>query len=423
MAHIVRKKHMDDCCTECVSGVDTVEIEVNVPAIARCNNCLLRVCGKHFYFAGLQKRLGPFYHEAEVELAFRKLMAKAQIKELHRKFSQVLVLVALTSTRDARSIERLREYQEDDIISLVWQSMHQLQELPRTSNATQKHHAALIQSVFELCSGVKNPCQWKCLDASRTFQQNRQMFLSMLGIDVHATCVDITEITKLAGQCKVFQLQPELKAIRDLLNPAYLPILPLQSVHWKAACNLTYDASQRFSAFAGSISHQFSYNEPSEPDYLFIIFRYLENTLLQLDDEYLKIVQSRLADKIRSCEIPNRLVVYVIAAFISSEEATTATVHDFVNENACTVSRETISAMTRALNKAMRSWPTQEGSSTKFVLRLLGDTFHLENDKHMPVTAKTPNDVEAQKWDIYWDSRMREHANHDLARAFAKFTG
>ncbi|TQW01667.1 hypothetical protein IF2G_10808 [Cordyceps javanica] len=60
MAHIVRKKHMDDCCTECVSGVDTVEIEVNVPAIAGCNNCLIRVCGKHFYFAGLQKRLGPF---------------------------------------------------------------------------------------------------------------------------------------------------------------------------------------------------------------------------------------------------------------------------------------------------------------------------------------------------------------------------
>lgn len=301
--------------------------------------------------------------------------------------------------------------------------MHQLQILPPTSNATQKHHVALIQSVFELCSGVKNPYQWKCLDASRTFQQNRQMFLSMLDIDVHATCVDITEIATLAEQCKVFHLQPELKALRDLLNPAYLPILPLQPVHWKAACNLTYDASQRFSAFTGSIAHQFSYNEPSEPDYLFIIFRYLENTHLELADEYLKLVQSRLADKIRSCETPNRLVVYVIAAYISNEEATTDTIHDFVNENASTVSRGTISAMTRALDKAMRSWPTQEGSATKFVLRLLGDVFHLENDKHMPVTGKTPNHVEEEKWDIYWDLRMRGHANHDLARAFAKFPG
>lgn len=233
-------------------------------------------------------------------------------------------------------------------------------------------------------------------------------------IDTDATCVDVTE--ELAGQSKLFP-QPKMEELEDLLNPSYLPIRLLEPVRWDAVCNLSYGACQKFTAFRSNIAHQYSYNEPSEPDYLFIIFRRLENILFGLPDEYMKLVQSRLANKIQDCETPNRLVVYVLAAFsLGQNEATLDSIRELANEETYDVSLATVASMTRALDKAMRRWPTKAGWAINFVSTLLGEAF--DGKGSMFASGKSPNNSREDYWDIYWDIRM-DRANHDLARALA----
>lgn len=136
------------------------------------------------------------------------------------------MLIGLTSTRDAQGLEKLSRYDEGDIIRLVRQRIHQLRDFsPDSSEATCEHQIALIRSIFELCSGARDRYQSQLLDISRTFRENRLTYLSILDIDAHATIVDISEVLELAGQAKVFQLQPKVD-LHALVNPDYLPIRP-----------------------------------------------------------------------------------------------------------------------------------------------------------------------------------------------------
>lgn len=52
--HRLKKKCIDDLCTECTA--DNVAKEVDVLAIAACSDCQLRLCGMHYFFYNVKKR-------------------------------------------------------------------------------------------------------------------------------------------------------------------------------------------------------------------------------------------------------------------------------------------------------------------------------------------------------------------------------
>ncbi|KAJ3499424.1 hypothetical protein NLG97_g358 [Lecanicillium saksenae] len=331
------------------------------------------------------------------------------------KFSQALILICVTSTRDAKSLEKLFDYDEGDIIRLVRQRLSNLCNLQHCfDDRTREHQVALISCVFELARAVKNHRQHQLLDDTRTLQQNRQTYLSILGIDSDATCVKIDEVTNLTGKCKILSQDQNMDQLRQLVRPDYLPIRTRERLPWGLQYNITYRDAQHFTAFAATIAHEFNLSLNDDYEALFIIFQRFQSAQLGLLEANLDPLRNRLRKKILERQSPAELVLYVVASFaMCKDKHARCSIHEFLNCETNDVSRATIDSLTRALDKAMRAWPIRSSQAEKFMSFLLGDAFDGKKEKNVSTEISST----CMDWDEYWYLRFEGQADHDLAKA------
>ncbi|EJP61158.1 uncharacterized protein BBA_09904 [Beauveria bassiana ARSEF 2860] len=357
-----------------------------------------------------------------LNLSVRELPASEHIQRVlvdleltgpsRKKFSQALVLICFTSTNDAQSLEDLCGYDEDDVIGLVRQKMRDLQT--GSDDDTWKHQVALIRCVLEQSRAMKSYHQQEIFDFTRTFQQNRKTYLSMVGIGSEVTYVEIAKLAGIIRQCKLLQREPSMDNLQQFLRPEYLPIRTLESLPWEAQCGLSYGDAQKFTAFTASVAREFSCTWDDGHEALFIIFRRLQSTRLGLPGDYLHSVRNRLRNSIRDCQTPSRLVLYVVASFaLSKDELTQHSIHEFLNLQTNDVSRATINSLTRALDKSMRSWPIWRGQAAKFMSVLLGEAINVKDMRNM-CTKEGSTCID---WDDYWYTRFDGQTSHDSAKA------
>lgn len=326
------------------------------------------------------------------------------------------MLICLTSTKDTRSLEKLCGYDEEDVICQVRQRMRNL--LAEHDNGTWKHQVALIRCVIEQSCATKL-FHHQLLDHTRTFEQNRQTYLSILGIE--SECVQLVSLASLKVKCKFFQMEPDVSNLGHLLRLNYLPIHARENLPWEIVHNVSYQEAQRFTAFISNVANEYSCNETDDHEPLFVIFRRLQATQpgpsgLGLPESYLDLTRNRLRDRMWALQAPNRLVLYVVAAFaLSKDEHTGSSIHEFVNGETDDLSRATMRSLTRALYKAMRHWPVGSGQANKFMLALLGDTLEEKDEKTM--CTNDPNTNRIIYWDDYWYERIDGPAQHNFAMA------
>ncbi|KAK8144088.1 hypothetical protein G3M48_006296 [Beauveria asiatica] len=328
------------------------------------------------------------------------------------RFSQALLLICFTSTNDAQSLENLCGYDEDGVIGLVRQKMRDLHAGP--DDGTWKHHVALIRCVLEQSRAMRSYHQQEIFDHTRTFQQNRKIYLSMVGIGSEVTYVEIAKLAEIIRRCKLLQREPSMDNLQQFLRPEYLPIRTRESLPWEAQCGLSYGDAQRFTAFTASVAREFSCTWDDDHEALFIIFRRLQSTRLGFPEDYLHPVRNRLRNNIRDCQRPSRLVLYVVASLaLSKDELTQHSIHEFLNLQTNDVSRATINSLARALDKSMRSWPIRRGQAAKFMSFLLGEAVDVKDMRNM-CTKEGSTCID---WDDYWYTRFDGQTSHDSAKA------
>ncbi|KAM3555234.1 hypothetical protein ARSEF4850_006098 [Beauveria asiatica] len=219
------------------------------------------------------------------EYVQRVLVDLELIGSSRKRFSQALLLICFTSTNDAQSLENLCGYDEDDVIGLVRQKIRDLQAGP--DDGTWKNHVALIRCVLEQSRAIRSYHQQESFDHTRTFQQNRKIYLSMVDIGSEVTYVEIAKLAEIIRRCKLLQREPSMDNLQQCLRPEYLPIRTRESLPWEAQCGLSYGDAQRFTAFTASVAREFSCTWDDDHEALFIIFRRLQSTRLGFPEDYL----------------------------------------------------------------------------------------------------------------------------------------
>lgn len=325
----------------------------------------------------------------------------AQLPALARlKFSQTFVAIGISSTNDSQSLETLRKYDADCIVQLVEESLHKLEPAHDTS----KHHIALIRSVIALSTDNKDYRRSQLLDTERTFQQNRQIYLRILGIDLVATCVDIAELSECARGCKIFQEQPDVYTFRQLLHPYYLPIRPQKCLPWEIARDVTCEEAGYFTAFISQLERQLGHIEQDHHDILFIIYQRSRRSDSQFSKSFLDHNRDFLRHKIRVSQAPHQLVVYIVAAVVLHGDYSLHTIDEFMNNQAINVSPTSITSFTRALKRTSLDRPGVTEKVLKLLPTLLGDNGDVYDDTYIRPDL-----------DEYWLARIKDETDHHSA--------